>query len=297
MVQISSKKASWDDLAAILAVARARSIRRAADELGLAHTTLARRIEAAEAALGIVAFVRGVRGYTLTEAGQSILAHVERMAEEAEAMKRVLAGGDQSPQGTVRITLPPAVLTYCLMPALPKFRVDFPAINLDFDTQYSYSNLDRQEADIAIRYQNAPQDHLVGTCVGTTHECAYATPEVITRLATGDAKLVAWSRAEVFKRRAARFGLGHLEVAFICVDVHGQVGMAEAGLGIAILPTIVGDKSQKLQRVVQGQTLAVRPVWVLTHPDLRKSLRVRTVSAFLIGEMKKSFAERVDVSV
>ena len=169
MVQISSAKVSWDDLAAILAVARARSIRRAADELGVAHTTLARRIEAAEAALGIVAFVRSVQGYALTEAGQSILSHVERMAEEAEALGRVLAGGDQAPQGTVRITLPPAVLTYCLMNALPKFHAEFPAINLDFDTQYGFSNLNRNDADIAIRYQTAPQDHLVGICVGTTH--------------------------------------------------------------------------------------------------------------------------------
>ena len=123
MVQISSTKVSWDDLAAILAVARAKSIRRAADELSVAHTTLARRIEAAEASLGIVAFVRGVQGYALTEAGQSILGNVERMAEEAEAMKRVLAGGDQSPHGTVRVTQPLPVLSYCLMEALPEFQI------------------------------------------------------------------------------------------------------------------------------------------------------------------------------
>ena len=296
MVQIGSTNVSWDDLAAILAVARARSIRRAADELGVAHTTLARRIEAAEAALGIVAFVRSVQGYALTEAGQSILSHVERMAEEAEALGRVLAGGDQAPQGTVRITLPPAVLTYCLMNALPKFHAEFPAINLDFDTQYGFSNLNRNDADIAIRYQTAPQDHLVGICVGTTHESAYATAEHMALIASREAKLIAWSRGDVFKRRAETFGLGHLDIAFTCVDVHGQVGLAESGLGVAILPTIIGDNSKKLRRVIPAQTLAVRPVWVLTHPDLRKSIRVRTVSTFLVNELKFLLSERKNIS-
>ena len=293
MVQISSNKASWDDLAAILAVARAKSIRRAADQLGVAHTTLARRIEAAEAALGIVAFVRGVQGYSLTEAGQSILASIERMDEEATALARVLAGGDQSPQGTVRVTLPPAVLTYCLMPALPKFRADYSLINLDFDTQYSFANLDRHDADIAIRYQKAPQDHLVGVCVGNTQESAYARPDVIDQFYAAAAhrpKLIAWSRGAAFRKRAAAFGLENLEIATTCIDIHGQVALAEAGLGIALFSTVVGDQSKILRRLKPDKTIQGLPVWVLTHPDLRKSLRVRTVSDFLVSEMKRNFA-------
>ena len=287
MVQKRSIDQSWDDLAAILAVARARSIRKAADALGVAHTTLARRIEAAEASLGIVAFIRSVQGYALTEVGQVVVAHVERMAEEAESLHRSVAGGDVSPRGIVRVSLPPAVLTYCLMESLPKFHRQFPLIDLDFDTQYGYSDLDRHEADIAIRYQQSPKDHLVGTCVGTSHEYAYASEALAKRFRAGEAVgLIGWSRRAAFLKRAAVFGLGENRIQHVCVDVHGQAALAAKGLGIAILPSMVGDRSKTLRRLFPKIYHPTNPIWVLSHPDLRRSIRVRTVSAFLIETLK-----------
>ena len=293
MVQKHSTNPSWDDLSAILAVARAKSIRKAADELGVAHTTLARRIEAAEASLGIVAFIRSVQGYALTEAGQAVVAHVERMAEEAEALHRSVAGGDVSPRGIVRVSLPPAVLTYCLMESLPQFHAQFPLIDLDFDTQYGYSDLDRHEADIAIRYQQSPKDHLVGTCVGTSHEYAYATAIVAQQFKKGkNPSLIGWSRSTAFRKRAAVFGLGENRIQHVCVDVHGQVALAEKNLGIAILPSLVGDNSKTLRRLIPKIYHPTNPIWVLSHPDLRRSFRVRTVSAFLIETLKSQLEKR-----
>lgn len=290
MAQISSTRVSWDDLVAVRAVAKAGSVRRAAADIGLAHTTLARRIEAAETALGIVAFVRSTEGYALTEAGQAILTHIDRMAEEAEALGRVVGSGDLSPQGVVRVSLPPAVLTHYLLGALPGFRADYPGISLDFNTQYGYSNLDRHETDIAIRYQDSPVDHLVGTCVGVSQESAYATPEQIALVAGGQARLIAWSRGEIFRRRAAYFGLGEVEIGFTCVDVGGQVGLAEAGLGIAFLSTQVGDGLPGLRRVVPDKVIALRKIWVLTHPDLRRSPRIRAVTGFLVEALRTALA-------
>lgn len=290
MVQLSSDRVSWDDLAAIRAVAKARSVRRAAEDLGLAHTTLARRIDAAEAALGIVAFVRSVQGYALTEAGHSILTHIDRMAEEADALGRVVGGGDLSPQGVVRVSLPPAVLTHYLLAALPRFQAAFPAISLDFNTQYTYSDLDRHETDIAIRYQNNPENHLVGICVGVSQESAYATAEQIALVAKGQAKLIAWSRGDGFRQRAESFGLSETEIGFTCADVVGQIALAEAGLGIALLSTHVGDGSSKLRRVVPGRAVALRKIWVLTHPDLRRSPRVRAVTGFLVEVLRSVLA-------
>ncbi|MDP8995955.1 MAG: LysR family transcriptional regulator [Pseudomonadota bacterium] len=293
MVQKRSTDQSWDDLAAILAVARARSIRKAADALGVAHTTLARRVESAEASLGIVAFIRSVQGYALTEAGQAVVAHVERMADEAESLHRSVAGGDVSPRGIVRVTLPAPVLTYCLMEKLPKFHRQFPLIDLDFDTQYGFSDLDRHEADIAIRYQRSPQEHLVGTCVGASHEYAYASEALLNKFRAGEAVgLIGWSRSAAFLKRASVFGLGEHRIQHVCEDVHGQVALAENGLGIAILHNMVGDGSKILRRLFPKTYRPTNPIWVLSHPDLRRSFRVRTVSAFLIETLKGLLEER-----
>lgn len=285
MVQKRSTPISWGDLAAILAVAQAHSIRRAAEALGVAHTTLARRVEAAERSLGVIAFVRSSRGYMPTEAGRAIVAHAERMAEEAEALSRAIAGGDQVPRGSVRVTMPPVILTHCVAPVLAAFHARFPAIRLELDTGLGFRDLDRQEADVAIRLQNAPLDDLVGVRIGIVREAAYATPAVVSRLSDRGATpvgLIAWSDGEAFLDRAGRLGLATLSVGSLCVDVLGQAALAASGAGVAIVPCLVGDAESSLRRVPPGKTLPAQTIWVLTHPDLRRSARVRAVSTFLV---------------
>jgi DNA-binding transcriptional LysR family regulator len=289
MVQERSAAISWDDLAAILAVAKARSIRRAAATLGVAHTTLARRIEAAERSLGIVAFVRSARGYAPTEAGRTIVAHAERMAEEAEALGRAVVGGDRAPRGNVRVTMPPIILTHCVAPALQDFPKRYPGIRLELDTGVGFRDLDRQEADVAIRCQNAPLDDLVGVRIGALSESAYATPDVIAGLAGGGERatcLIAWSDSEGFLDRAAKLGLTDLPVGMLCADVLGQAALAASGVGIAIIPCLVGDAEPSLRRVTPGRTIVAQTVWVLTHPDLRGSARVGAVSSFLVEVLR-----------
>jgi len=293
MVQRSSTALSWDDLAAIRAVGRARTVRAAAEALGVAHTTLARRIEAAETALGAVAFVRGPRGYTPTEAGRAIIAHAERMAEEVESLGRTIAGGDRSPRGLVRVTMPPAILVYCIAHGLPAFHATYPAIDLDIDTGYGFRDLDRQDADVAVRLQTAPQDDLIGIRVGDGHEACYASADVaacVSGKAGASFPLVAWSRGNEFRRRAATLGFDNPTLGPICLDVLGQLAMAEAGVGAAILPCIVGDASAKLVRLPPGRTVPVHAIWVLNHADLRQSARVRAVSAFLVEVLRASLA-------
>jgi DNA-binding transcriptional LysR family regulator len=238
---------SWDDLAALLAVAEARSMRAAAEAQGVAHTTLARRVEAAEAALGVIVFVRSARGYALTEAGQAAIARVARMAEEADALRREVAGGDRRPRGRVRIAMPPVVLTHCIAQALPVFRKAFPDIELEIETGHGFADLDRQQADIAVRLQHEPQPDLVGVRIGQAFEACYATPEVAkTRSDHRQAsQLIAWARGEAFLARAREFGFLEPIVACVCADVAGQQAMAEEGHGVAILPCVVGDASSR----------------------------------------------------
>jgi DNA-binding transcriptional LysR family regulator len=291
VVQNSSNYLAWDDVQMIHAVAQAKSIRRAAERLGLAHTTLARRIEMAEQRLGVVAFVRSAKGYVLTEAGQNIVSHALRMADAADALALNIASGDMEPSGTVRVSLPPSLLTYCLAEPLATFRRENPAISLDIDSRYSYSNLNRHDADIAIRYQKDPDPQLVGVCAGVSRECAYATPALVQAWKDGTpVGVVGWSRSDAFRRRLSEIELEGADIIATCTDVHGQVAMAEQGIGIAIIPKIVGEKT-KLQRLHKDHTTTGSPVWVLTHTDLQRSARVKTVAGFLSKTLKKQFSD------
>jgi DNA-binding transcriptional LysR family regulator len=291
VVQKNSNSVAWDDVQAIHAVAQAKSIRKAAERLGLAHTTLARRIEMAEQRLGVVAFVRSATGYVLTEAGQNIVSHAVTMAEAADALALNIASGDMEPSGRVRISLPPSLLTYCLAEPLTKLQGDFPGISLDIDSRYSYSNLNRHDADIAIRYQKDPDPQLVGVCAGVSRECAYATLANVKAWKDGTpVGVVGWSRSDAFRKRLSEVGLDGVDIVATCTDVHGQVAMAEQGIGIAVIPRIVGDRT-KLQRLHKDRTTTGSPVWVLTHANLQRSARIKTVTGFLSKTLKKQLSD------
>ena len=125
MVQKHSTRISWDGLEAICLVARHGTVRRAAYEIGVAHTTMAKRVATAENNLGIVAFVRGPKGYVPTDAGRKIIAHAERMSHEAAAITNNLMGADSEVAGKVRISLLPSVLSDVLSRHLGSFIKNF----------------------------------------------------------------------------------------------------------------------------------------------------------------------------
>ena len=56
---------SWDDLKIVLAVARSGSISLAAQELGVAHTTVSRWLATFEAATGANLFEKTAKGYVV----------------------------------------------------------------------------------------------------------------------------------------------------------------------------------------------------------------------------------------
>ena len=95
----------WDDLRLFLATARSGSARGAGIDLGLAHSTVARRIEEFEARLGTTLFDRIASGYAITPIGERLRARAEAMERTALAAERLVAGEDERLEGDVRVTL------------------------------------------------------------------------------------------------------------------------------------------------------------------------------------------------
>jgi DNA-binding transcriptional LysR family regulator len=106
----------WDDLRYFLAVARKGSIRAAAATLAVNHSTVSRRIDAFETRLGVRAFERLPGGYFLTQAGEELIQHAERVEKEMIAAERRVAGRDAKLSGLLRVTLPDSFAQCLLMP-------------------------------------------------------------------------------------------------------------------------------------------------------------------------------------
>src|SRR3954468_14536650 len=98
---------SWDDVRIFLAVAEAGSISGAARQLKLGQPTISRRLAEMEQAMGSRLFARGVRGATLTSAGERLIVPAKKMAEWAGEVARAAEADAKAPQGLVRITASP----------------------------------------------------------------------------------------------------------------------------------------------------------------------------------------------
>ena len=112
----TSRRPSADDLLILLAVGRTGKYTTAADELGLNHTTISRRIAALELAVGGRVLARVSGGWELTELGREALA----AAEAVEAAVRSLsteAGGKRALEGVVRISATDGFSAYIAAPA------------------------------------------------------------------------------------------------------------------------------------------------------------------------------------
>ncbi|MGV6848401.1 MAG: LysR family transcriptional regulator [Marinibacterium sp.] len=259
---------SWDDQRYALAIARAGSVTGAARDLGVNRSTVLRRLDAFEAALGVRLFDRRPQGYFATPAGESLVAIAARMEDLTHEIDRRIAGQDTGLRGPIRVAMTPALATYVLMPDLARFARDNPDIRLDLLTSYVLSDLDRREADVALRIANDPPEDLVGRRVARVAHAVYAGREHC-----GDGPPRAWvTWSPHWQPPADRAGL---PVRAVVTDPAVTVRALQEGMGMSVLPCFIGDAEPGLARVEGITAGRSADLWILTHRDLRGSARIR----------------------
>jgi DNA-binding transcriptional LysR family regulator len=143
-------------LAYIDAIARAGSIRKAADSLAITSTALNRRVLALEEEFGVPIFERLSRGVRLSTAGELLIAHLRRQSSELEKLKSQIADLSGERRGHVRIACSQALLPYFLPEQISRYRASHPAVTFDVrvrDRAAAEQALVDMSADIALVFE------------------------------------------------------------------------------------------------------------------------------------------------
>src|SRR5215475_11107885 len=106
----------WDDLRVFLAVHQLGSHKRAGRLLGVAPTTIGRRLAALESALGAKLFLRTPERVQATPAGLKLIPHAQRMEAEALEAERAMLAADRRLEGSLRVTATDGFIHYVLLP-------------------------------------------------------------------------------------------------------------------------------------------------------------------------------------
>lgn len=276
-------KLGWGDYEIVLRIAAAGSLTGAANEMGSSHPTLFRKINAIEEKLGVRIFDRLRTGYQLTPAGEEVAATARQIEELTNETERRVAGRDLRPSGVVRLATTDALLVGMLAPRIAGLRRIEPEIVLDVVVSNEISDLSFREADIALRPASAPDDHLFGRRLGTIKQAVYSArlsePE--------DAGEPPWSAFDwIGPSNSMPYGQLHAWMRETGCDksvvsrmdsVVGMHGAVRAGSGVAVLPCYLGDPDRDLRRIGPPISKLGVDLWLLTHPDLRHTARVRAV--------------------
>ena len=149
---------SWDDMHYALAVARNGSTLRAARDLAVSQTTVARRIDQLEMALACRLFDRRQAGYRLTDVGRKAMRTLEAIEREVEALVAQFPARQRQTLGGLRIGAEAVVAQRVLMPVLEVLRPQFPSVSWELVITDSHVDVAGGEADIAVRAEEPPNE-------------------------------------------------------------------------------------------------------------------------------------------
>lgn len=284
-----NKRLDWNDYQTVLQIAEAGSLSGAAHLAGSSHPTMFRRINAVEEKLGVRLFERFRTGYRLTAAGEEVAETAREMESLANVTERRVAGRDLRPSGIVRLATTDTLLHGLLAPQIAGLRRSEPEIVLEVAVSNEITDLSVREADIAIRPATAPEEHLVGRRLGRIRQAVYgsrsldlgavdrrdwpALPWIGPSASMSYPQLHVWMR----KRGCERSCICRMDSV---LSMHAAV---RAGLGVALLPCYMAEQDADLRRLGNEVEDLATDLWMLTHPDLRHTARVRAVLDFFGG--------------
>jgi DNA-binding transcriptional LysR family regulator len=277
----------WDDVRFFLAVARTGSLSSAARSLSVGHVTVGRRIALLEKRLGVTLLSRTPNGFATTSTGQAILRQCAAMENAALDLERVAAGRDSLVTGSVRVTTTEALAHQVLAPAIAGLRHTHRDLQIDLVVGVRSLDIARRNADLAVRFARPAAPQLVCRKLGEVGFSLYASPGYLAKLGVpkrgqglGGFDLITFTGAPA---ATSPFFMGEslegARVAARCDNPLIQLKTAGNGVGIAELACFLGDPSTDVVRVWPQEPPALRTAWLIVHQDLRRSARIRVISA------------------
>jgi len=140
-----------DGVEAFLSVARRKSFRRAAADLGVTPSAVSQAVRALEARIGAPLFTRTTRSVGLTEAGERFLAGARPAFEELVAAAEAARDLGSRPAGLLRLAVPRAVVPLILQPMIASFCEAYPDIELEIAASEELVDIAQQGFDAGIR--------------------------------------------------------------------------------------------------------------------------------------------------
>ncbi|MFY0679545.1 MAG: LysR family transcriptional regulator [Thalassovita sp.] len=279
----------WSDLKLFLLFVRSGSTRAAGEALGISHSTVARKLDAMSAMVGAPLYQRRGGKIDLSRVGQEVLATASTIEDEIVTLDRRTFGTSQEISGALTLSMGDVLAVPPVLEILDAFRLAHPGIDLRLITSASLTDLDRRDADLALRFGQSPDDHLVGRKLTETARAIYIskgqfdaaqrtspTPPLGWISFSPRGASETWKKSTPFSKRPTVMRVS---------DMRTQQMACRAGVGLALLPCVLCDPDPCLVRITEPEFVPRQDLWLLRHAELRNNTRVRVLSDHLVRSL------------
>lgn len=237
------RRGSLNLLRTFEAAARLGSFKAAADELCVTPSAVSQQVRVLEELVGVALFERRARGLRLNDTGVAFLADIQ------PPLTALVAATDRlcrTRNGILRVSLMPPLASRIVLPRLADFQARYPRLELRLDTRIDVVDLQRHQADLAIRYGSPPWPGCTHEKLADLYAQAVCPPALALRLTLAEhpenlarAPLVQMTgRPESWPQYFAQLGLTAAPERTYHVDDYPAAIEAAATLGaaLAIMP-------------------------------------------------------------
>ncbi|GGX86667.1 LysR family transcriptional regulator [Vogesella alkaliphila] len=264
------------ELFAFACVARHRSFRAAALELGVTPSALSHSLRQLEARLQLRLLHRTTRSVTATEAGEALLAQLTPALSQIDGALESVNDYRAQPQGQLRLNVPRTAAYLLLMPLLPAFLQRYPHISLDLVCDDKLVDIVGGGFDAGMRFGETLAADMVAVRVGPPMRFAvianpgylaqHGTPQHPAELAQhncirqrfGNGALYAWELAKDGEALQIQ-----PDGQLILGEQPLMVEAAAAGLGIALV-----FEGYAAKALAEGRVIRLLDDWCPPMPGL-----------------------------
>ncbi|MGE0217475.1 LysR family transcriptional regulator [Mycolicibacterium sp.] len=286
------RRPSADDLLVLLAVGRTGRYTAAADELGLNHTTISRRIAALETAMGGRVLAREAGGWELTELGRDALAAAEKVESAVRALST--ARGERRLEGVVRISATDGFSAYIAAPAAAAVQREHPNVSVEIVAATRRVTQHRSGLDMEVvvgepkvhRAKALPLgDYTLGLYGSREYLDTHGVPADVADLHRYPLIYFIDSMLQVDELDLAPNFAPPMRESVTSTNVFVHVEATRASAGLGLLPCFMADRHPDLVRVL-AETVSIRRMyWLVVRAETLRRPEVAAVVDAIIARM------------
>src|ERR1700722_12734116 len=258
------RQGALDGVEAFLSVARHRSFRKAAAELGVTPSAMSRAVRALEARVGAALFIRTTRSVGLTEAGERFLVRARPAFEELVGATEDARDLGRRPAGLLRLTAPRAVVPTLLEQLIAPFYEAYPDVEVEIAATSDLVDIAAEGFDAGIRQGQFIEADMIALRLKPSHPLAVVgspdylhrrqRPKLIDdlrqhaclRMRRSNGSIAPWPFVNGTERAEAI-----VSGPFIANDMPTLLGAAVEGMGLAQVPEPIAAGAVKLGKLVR----------------------------------------------